>query len=238
MPRASASAKRQNGASNHRDTKHENGLVGPGKRIPRQAQQQQPKGQNHLNGNVACKSSTLQQQALFTGEDASPPSAPSTPPATANGFSKQPAEINVNSRSTESLRRSSLGAYSETSSAESYNSHVANATMEDNHRRIDVNTTKGSNVHRDPGPFEFAFSVLRLCPLQDTIAILIVLMYFSPLVSSGVYLLFTLLTLVTNNGMTLRDIFEWNFGAPSLATVICVDGIVLLIWLFLGWLQF
>ncbi|KAI0106377.1 hypothetical protein GGR51DRAFT_517467 [Nemania sp. FL0031] len=239
MPRASASAKRQNGASNLRDTKHENGLVGPGKRVPRQAQQQQQqqqqqqKGQCQLNGSVSSRPSTLQQQEQFAAEDATIPSAPSTPPANANGFSKHTAEIHVDPRSTESLRRSSLGAYSETSSAESYNSLVANGTMEDNHRRIDVNTTKSANVHRDPGPLDFAITVLRRCPLQDTIAILIILMQISPLALSGIYLLFTSLTFVTSSHLTFSDVFEWNLGAPSLATVVCVDGIVLLIWLFL-----
>ncbi|KAI0533040.1 hypothetical protein GGR58DRAFT_488169 [Xylaria digitata] len=230
MPRALASAKRQTGASNHRDTKHESGLVGPGKRIPRQPQQQQQqqqqRGQAQLNDN-------LQQQTQLAAEDASIPSAPSTPPANANAFSKHTAEMHAEPRSAESLRRSSLGAYSETSSAESYNSHAANVASEDNHRRIDVNATKNSNVHRDPGPLDFAYTVLRLCPLQDTIAILIILMQIPPLALSGIYVLFTLLTFVTSNGLTFSDVFEWNLGAPSLATVICVDGIVLMIWLFL-----
>ncbi|TGJ83962.1 hypothetical protein E0Z10_g4804 [Xylaria hypoxylon] len=228
MPRASASAKRQTGASNHRDTKHENGLVGPGKRIARQPQQQQQqqKGQCQLNG-------SLQQQTQLAADDASIPSAPSTPPANANDFSKHNAEMHVEPRSAESLRRSSLGAYSETSTADSYNSHAAHVALEDNHRRIDVNATKNSNVHRDPGPLDFAYTVLRLCPLQDTIAILIILMQIPPLALSGIYMLFTLLTFVTSNGLTFSDVFEWNLGAPSLATVICVDGIVLLIWLFL-----
>ncbi|KAI3316889.1 hypothetical protein HD806DRAFT_516434 [Xylariaceae sp. AK1471] len=227
MPRASASAKRQTGASNHRDTKHDNGLVGPGKRIPRQPQQQKTP-----NGS-ALRHPTLQQQPQSAAEDATIPSAPSTPPANANGFSKHTTEMPLDHRSAESLRRSSLGAYSETSSAESYNSHAANVASEDNHRRIDVNATKNSNVHRDPGPLDFAFTVLRLCPLQDTIAILIILMQIPPLALSGIYVLFTLLTFVTSNGLTFSDVFEWNLGAPSLATVICVDGIVLMIWLFL-----
>ncbi|KAI1424354.1 hypothetical protein F5Y12DRAFT_752348 [Xylaria sp. FL1777] len=231
MPRASASAKRQTGASNHRDTKHDNGLVGPAKRVSRQQQQQ--KGQAQLDGSISNKHPTLQQQAQFPTEDAGVPSAPSTPPAIANGFSKHAAEMHIDSRSAESLRRSSLGAYSETSSAESYNSIAANVASEDNHRRIDVNATKNSNVHRDPGPLDFAYTVLRLCPLQDTIAILIILMQIPPLALSGIYVLFTLLTFVTSNGLTFSDVFEWNLGAPSLATIICVDGIVLLIWLFL-----
>ncbi|KAI1821876.1 hypothetical protein F4861DRAFT_431670 [Xylaria intraflava] len=232
MPRASASAKRQTSASNHRDTKHESGVVSPGKRIPRQPQQQ-PKISGHPTSNTPHKHPTLQQQGQFLAEDANVPSAPSTPPANADCFSKLAAEMPIVPRSVESMRRSSVGAYSETSSADSYNSHAANVASEDNHRRIDVNATKNSNVHRDPGPLDFAYTVLRLCPLQDTIAILIILMQIPPLALSGIYVLFTLLTFVTSNGLTLSDVFEWNLGAPSLATVICVDGIVLLIWLFL-----
>ncbi|KAI1406373.1 hypothetical protein F4819DRAFT_441379 [Hypoxylon fuscum] len=216
MPRASASAKRQHGASNHRDTRHENGLVGPGRRVSKQ------KSQVHLNGN-----------AKQPADDAAIPPVPSTPPPCANGYSKQPIDMPAEHRTTESLRRGSLGGYSESSSSESYHSNLGN--LEENHRRIDVNATKNSNVHRDPGPLgvDFALTVLRSCPLQDTIAILIILMQIPPLALSGIYVLFTLLTFVTSNGLTFSDVFEWNLGAPSLATVICVDGIVLLIWLFL-----
>ncbi|KAI1099116.1 hypothetical protein F4804DRAFT_322791 [Jackrogersella minutella] len=218
MPRATASTKRQHGASNHRDTRHENGLVGPGKRVSRQ------KSLSHLNGN-----------AKLPPDDAAIPSVPPTPPPSANGYSKQPTEMPAENRITESLRRGSLGGYSESSSSESYHSNVGNGHIEENHRRIDVNATKNSNVHRDPGPLgvDFALTVLRSCPLQDTIAILIILMQIPPLALSGIYVLFTLLTFVTSNGLTFNDVFEWNLGAPSLATVICVDGIVLLIWLFL-----
>ncbi|KAH8652564.1 hypothetical protein BX600DRAFT_97712 [Xylariales sp. PMI_506] len=200
MPRASASTKRQQGASSQRDTRHENGLVGPGKRVSKQRSQVQ------LNDNVSS---------------AAPAPLPST---VSNAYSKQPVDM-----PTESIRRASLGAYSESSSSDSL-TNVA----EESHRRIDVNATKDSNVHRDPGPFDFALTVLRSCPLQDTIAILIILMQIPPIALSGIYMLFTLLTFVTtNNGLTLSDVFEWNLGAPSVATVVCVDGIVLLIWLFL-----
>ncbi|KAI0378160.1 hypothetical protein F5Y04DRAFT_262544 [Hypomontagnella monticulosa] len=218
MPRASASAKRQHGASTHRDTRHENGLVGPGKRVSKQ------KSLNHLNGNTKPPV-----------DDAAIPPVPSTPPPCPNGYSKQPTEMPAEHRTTESLRRGSLGGYSESSSSESYHSHLGNGLPEENHRRIDVNATKNSDVHRDPGPFgvDFALTVLRSCPLQDTIAILIILMQISPFALSGIYVLFTLLTFVTSNGLTINDVFEWNLGAPSLATVVCVDGIVLLIWLFL-----
>ncbi|KAI1499761.1 hypothetical protein F5X99DRAFT_388898 [Biscogniauxia marginata] len=224
MPRASASAKRQHGASNHRDTRHENGLVTPGKRIPK------PKSQSLPNGSSIKQQPQSQPQPA---DDAAFPSAPSTPPPNANGYSKNPTDMSPERKTAESMRRASLGTYSSSSSSESYNSHAANVDSEDNHRRIDVNATKNCNVHRDPGPLDFALTVLRSCPLQDTIAILIILMQIPPLALSGIYVLFTLLTFVTSNGLTFNEFFEFNFGAPSLATVICVDGIVLLIWLFL-----
>ena len=229
MPRVSSSTKRQQGASqqqHHRDTRHENGLVGPGKRIVK------PKGSgSSSNGNAIAKP--------IADDAAAPPPVPSTPPPipVANGYSKFPPatpEMPPEPRSAEPLRRASLGTYSESSSSESFNPQLGTGVTHETHRRIDVNATKNSNVHRDPCPLDFALTVLRSCPLQDTIAILIILMQIPPIALSGIYMLFTLLTFVTtSSGLTLSDVFEWNLGAPSLATVICVDGIVLLIWLFL-----
>ncbi|KAH6654935.1 hypothetical protein BKA67DRAFT_533884 [Truncatella angustata] len=218
MPRPSASAKRQQGPSNQRDTRHEAGSVGPGKRISKQ------KSQN-LADSAASSTANPPPSAI--------PPLPPTPP-NVNGYSKHPADM-----PTEPLRRGSAGGYSEASSAESFSlGHGQNQgqaqAQEEQHRRIDVNATKNSNVHRDTGPFDFALTVLRSCPLQDTIAILIILMQIPPVALSGIYMLFTLLTFVTtNSGLSLSDVFEWNLGAPSVATVVCIDGIVLLIWLFL-----
>ncbi|KAI1329049.1 hypothetical protein F5Y16DRAFT_367270 [Xylariaceae sp. FL0255] len=217
MPRGAASNKRQHGPNGSASARHENGLVVPGKqRNPRQLQQQ--RSHNNLKQHPSPIAPNAAEDAPTTT-----PSAPSTPLAQAFGSSDMSS-----SADSYPLRRSSVAAYSEASSAESYN-----LSSEDNHRRIDVNATKNVNVHRDTGPLDFALTVLRLCPLQDTIAILIILMQVPPLALSGIYMLFTLLTFVTSNGLTLSDVFEWNLGAPSLATVICVDAIVLLIWLFL-----
>ncbi|KAJ1329019.1 ubiquitination network signaling protein AcrB [Microdochium nivale] len=230
MPRGSASAKRQQGASASRDTKHENGVVGPGKRVSKQ------KSQGQLGGPAKTADGNADIPQV--------PSTPISPPSAQciNGHSKPnnsempPAEH----KTTESLRRASIGGYSESSSSAAESFQVPSVTTtaatsdHDNHRRIDVNATKNSNVHKDTGPLDFAMTVLRSCPLQDTIAILIILMQIPPIALSGIYMLFTLLTFVTtSNGLTLSDVFEWNLGAPSLATVVCVDGIVLLIWLFL-----
>ncbi|KAF7531811.1 hypothetical protein G7054_g8529 [Neopestalotiopsis clavispora] len=228
MPRSSASTKRQQGTPNQRDTRHEAGSVGPGKRISKQKSQNLADGgsingtsSSDHNNNSSSSSSSGSATVLPTSDV---PPLPATP-AHLNGYPKQTVDMPLEPV----VRRGSLGTSSEISSVDSFA-----AAQDDQHRRIDVNATKNSNVHRDTGPFDFALTVLRSCPLQDTIAILIILMQIPTFALSGIYMLFTLLTFVTtNSGLTLSDVFEWNLGAPSVATVVCVDGIVLLIWLFL-----
>ena len=220
-PRASNAAKRQQGAANQRDTRHENGLVGPGKRV----QKQQSNG--HINGHA--KSSET---------------SPSTPPTSAtpphaNGHVRLPASADSMAdykMSIETVRRHSSGGYSESSSSE-YGTPTMGGSHEV-HRQIDVNAAKNSAVHRDAGPLGFAFTVLRSCPLYDTIAILIVLLQIPPAFLSLIHLLFAFLTFVppstsASSGLSFTDIFEGTLGTPSITTIVVVDLIVLLVWLFL-----
>ncbi|KAG0646794.1 Acriflavine resistance B [Hyphodiscus hymeniophilus] len=223
MPRAAPStAKRQQGAANHRDTRHENGLVGPGKRVQRQ------KSNGHLNGHA--KSS----------EPSTPPLPATPPPATnGNGHARAAANVTETKLPVNGLRRSSIGVYSEeTSSSESYNNMPAIAVHNENHRRIDVNSAKNPAVHRDVGPLSLVLTVLRSCPLYDTIAILIVLLQIPPTFLSIIHILFATLTFVptstsTTTGISFSDIFEGTLGTPSVATIVFVDIFVLLVWLFL-----
>ncbi|KAL2016162.1 hypothetical protein VTK56DRAFT_4102 [Thermocarpiscus australiensis] len=219
MPRAAHSAKRHQGASNQRDTRHENGLVGPGKRVVKQ------KSQNHLDG--------LPKPAV---NSASAPPVPPVP-ATANGFSAHLDDMSAERKTSDPARRGSLGTYSESSSADSLPVPPAHPIAEEAHRRIDVNDAKNTNVHRDPGPLDLAITVLRSCPLHDTIAILIILMQASPAVLATIYMLFTFLTFVppvtTSSGLSITEIFDGSQGTPSLTTLICMDVIMLGIWLFL-----
>ncbi|KAL2134568.1 hypothetical protein VTI74DRAFT_11462 [Chaetomium olivicolor] len=220
MPRASTSAKRQQGASNHRDTRHENGLVGPGRRVIRKQ-----KSQGQLDGS-----------ARSAADSASVPPVP-TLPASANGCPAHPDDMAPERKATELLRRGSLGTYSESSSADSLPVLSANAVPDEGHRRIDVNDAKNTNVHRDPGPLDLAITVLRSCPMHDTIAILIILMQASPAVLATIYMLFTFLTFVppvtTSSGLSIAEIFDGSQGTPSLTTLICMDVIMLGIWVFL-----
>lgn len=219
MPRASNSVKRSQGATNQRDTRHENGLVGPGRRVIKRKSQSQ-----------------LDDGSRPAVDSASAPPVPPLP-ATANGSSAHPDDMAPEHRATELLRRGSLGTYSESSSTDSLAAPSAHATSEENHRRIDVNDAKNIDVHRDPGPLDMAITVLRSCPLADTIAILIILMQASPAVLATIYMLFTVLTFVppvtTSSGLSITEIFDGSQGTPSLWTLIWMDGIMLLIWLFL-----
>lgn len=239
MPRGS-SAKRQQGAANTRDTRHENGLVGPGKRIVKQ------KSGNdiHLDGSPRPP---LHAQSLSSADVAAPPLIPCPLPTTshangnANGSGNGYAKPNMTSSDdimsdNNHPRRPSLAAsYSDTSSDVQPVS-ANQAVAEEPPRRIDVNAAKNMNVHRDTGPLEFAFTVLRSCPLHDTIAILIILMQLSPFALSSIYTLFTMLTFVppptTSSGLSVTEIFD-GFGAPNLWTLVGLDLFFLIIFAFM-----
>ncbi|KAL0932849.1 ubiquitination network signaling protein [Colletotrichum truncatum] len=236
MPRASSSSKRQQGAANQRDTRHENGLVGPAKRVTNK------KSQPSLYPSASASSLRLPDQNADTSALPSP-----LPNGSSNGHTKNAtlaasldtmAPDHRNGDAT--VRRASLGGCSETSSSESLASNLGNGAVDTNHRQIDVNATKNADVHRDPGgPVEFAATVLRALPLYDTLAILILLMQVPPVALSGIYMVFTFLTFVppvtTSSGMNinLAEIFDYNSTMPSLVTVLCMDVFILLVWLFL-----
>ncbi|PTB63446.1 hypothetical protein BBK36DRAFT_1126794 [Trichoderma citrinoviride] len=218
MPRASGSSKRQSGAG-HRDTK-ENGLVAPAKRVTGR------KGLNHAEGPAR----PADHGAGHAGPQFVLP----------NGVSK--AAIDFHDRPADG-RRASVGNYSETSTSESCTSHLGSgpnaAAADAGHRQIDVNALKNADVHRDSGPIDMVATVLKTLPMQDTLAILIILMQLPTLSLSIIYGIFTCLTFVppvtTSSGINLNfaEIFDGHSTMPSLVTVLCMDFFFLLIWLFL-----
>ncbi|KAM0199432.1 hypothetical protein ACHAPA_005041 [Fusarium lateritium] len=220
MPRAPGSGKRQQGAASHRDNRHENGLVGPAKRSS------DKKGSGQLD-NSARRSD---QGAAGAPGQATP----------VNGHANSPYKQCVYDASNETRnddRRSSLDAVSEMSSDSSNANGLSG--VDTSHRQIDVNAMKNADVHRDSGVFDLATTVLKSLPMQDTLAILIILMHVPSLSLTVIYTIFTFLTFVppvaTSSGMSinLAEIFDGNSTMPSLVTVLCVDFFFLLIWLFL-----
>ncbi|KAH8174420.1 ubiquitination network signaling protein acrB [Sarocladium implicatum] len=230
MPRASGSGKRHSGASAAHNNRHDNGLVGPAKRVtPR-------KSSSHIDPNGPSRSA-----ADHGSGQGGPPSVPPLPDAAA----RSAANYDLSSSSHENRfndagRRSSVGAYSETSS-DSGNFAVMGGQggMNGGHRSIDVNATKNIDVHKDSGPLELVTTVLRSLPLQDTIAILIILMHIPSVSLTSIYALFAFITFVppvpggSAMNMNLWELWEAVSSAPSLITVACMDFAFFLFWAFL-----
>lgn len=253
MPRASGSGKRQSGGG-HRDS---NGALASKKGSGRKSQ----------GGNAATSASAKTVDAAVAASAAAASSLPNghangnghaaTPP---NGKPAVDASISSlvadDKAVADAARRGSLGAESESSSDLFHNAatHASNGTangtangnangngtpIDGSHRQIDVNFLKNSEVHRDSGVLEMASTILRALPMQDTLAILIILMHIPSLSLSIIYAIFTCLTFVppvtTSSGMNLNlaEIFDGNSTTPSLVTVACMDFFFLLIWLFL-----
>ena len=222
MPRVSTSAKRQQAVTNHRDQRHENGLVNPARRVAKQ------KSQSQLDGSL--------KPAV---DHAAAPPVPAASSPTTNGFFKnQNDDMAPDRRATEMPRHYSLSSPADASSTDFLaNPYGAASNPEEKHRQINVNDAKNANVHKDSGPLDFAITVLRSCPLHDTIAILIILMQVSPVALASIYMLFTLLTFVppvtTSSGISITEIFDGIQGTPSLWTLVGMDVVMLLIWLFL-----
>ncbi|GAB0134680.1 hypothetical protein EsDP_00003041 [Epichloe bromicola] len=230
MPRASGSGKRQQGATTtHRDSRHENGLVSPAKRT----------SGRKSNGQLDGSARSIHHVAGHAGPSPSPCPVPSH--GQCNGtLSKNASDAATDARFGDPLRRASLGTYSEASS-ESDQSHMDDngTAVGSGHRQIDVNAMKNVDVHRDSNPFEFAATVVKSLPMQDTLAILIILMHVPYMSLSLIYASFALITFVppvtTKTGMNinLAEILDGNSHTPSLVTILCMDFFFFLVWVFL-----
>jgi hypothetical protein len=160
----------------------------------------------------------------------------------ANGHSsKNNSDSATDARSGEFARRDSLGTYSVTSS-DSCQSNVGSngsAAVEPGHRQIDLNAVKNVDVHKDSGPLDIAITVVKSLPMQDTLAILIILMHVPQLSLSLIYAFFALVTFVppvtTRTGMNinLAEILDSHSHTLNFVTLLCIDFFFFLIWVFL-----
>ncbi|KAL4759164.1 putative ubiquitination network signaling protein [Aspergillus foveolatus] len=110
-------------------------------------------------------------------------------------------------------------------------------------RRTDksVTGTKRTTSNASVNPFQLASTILRSCPMYDTIAILIFLLQLPPMVLTLVQFLFASLTFMPPSGTASGsftsnfDIFQGPAGTPSLGTMIAMDGFCLLVWGLFMW---
>ncbi|KAL8999489.1 MAG: hypothetical protein Q9169_001694 [Polycauliona sp. 2 TL-2023] len=211
-------------APNQHNTRHENGVVAPGKRITKQ------KSNAHLSANP--------DGAANPSSASTPPTAPmsQTTEHLANGLASTSKCSRSRTGSAVRFPGDTSGDLSEDLDSMGNGTTHANGSLEHNHRKIDVNTAKVAPAH-DNSVFNLALTILRSCPLGDTIAILIFLLSLPPTLLSVTNALFAVLTFMPPAGSfssfptTLNDVFQGSGGTPSLATILVTDTLGIVIWL-------
>lgn len=102
-------------------------------------------------------------------------------------------------------------------------------------------TAKRSGSNASINPLQLASTILKSCPMYDTIAILIFLLQLPPMVLTLVQFLFASLTFMPPSGAVAGslssnfDIFQGPAGTPSMGTMIAMDGFCLLFWGLFMW---
>ena len=205
--------------ANPHNSRHENGVVAPGKRVAKQ------KSNGHLNGSPGR-------------------STPNTPPLP----SPSPSLSNLPDHEADGVRSSDghalgdpaeeiQGAYPRNIGISSESYLNGTATMEMHQpRKIDVNAARNPAVH-DNSTLNLTLTILQKSPLGDTITILIFLLSLPSTLLTLTNALFAVLTFVASAGSfvsipsTFNDIFQGSGGAPSLATICITDILGLTFWL-------
>lgn len=220
MPRSGAGKKNQH---NHR---HENGLVGPGKRITKQ------KSNGQLNA---------------TSKGVVPDTPPLTPTISVDPLMRSQV-ANDSSASLSDFKQDTavsvgfhgLGKRNSESSNDGQTTH--------HHGGIPGGESGGGRSHlydavgakqsscSDVGTLQLASSILKSCPAYDTIAMLILLLQLPPIFLTLVQALFASLTFMPPTGVSMTsvfslfDVFQGSAGTPSLSTMIAVDALCLAGW--------
>jgi ubiquitination network signaling protein AcrB len=220
MPRSGAGKKNQH---NHR---HENGLVGPGKRITKQ----------RSNG-----------QLNSAAKGAVPDTPPLTPTASADPLMRSQVANDSNASLSDSKQNAvgntgfnRLRKRSSESSADGQNTYLNGSMHEKDsaegaNPRYDAATAKSTSCS-EVGTLQLASTILKSCPAYDTIAMLILLLQLPPIFLTLVQALFASLTFMPPSGVTMTsvfslfDVFQGSAGTPSLGTMIAVDALCLGGW--------
>ncbi|PKX92511.1 putative ubiquitination network signaling protein [Aspergillus novofumigatus IBT 16806] len=235
MPRSSATARKSH------SNRHENGSANTGKKVAKQ------KSNGHLNGIInggsASSSLSSSQVDLPSSRSSSDPAIPTTTAA--------PTKLNgtLDSSKADCNAPDHLNGYAKGNADMSYvqNNGVASQTGGDvaglASRRTEKSATgaKRSPSNASINPLQLASTILKSCPMYDTIAILIFLLQLPPMVLTLVQFLFASLTFLPPSGASTGsltsnfDIFQGPAGTPSLGTMIAMDGFCLLIWGLFMW---
>ncbi|BCR82923.1 putative ubiquitination network signaling protein [Aspergillus chevalieri] len=241
MPRSSAAARKS------QSSRHENGPVGSSKKVTKQ------KSNGHLNGHANggaggfASSSSSSQVDLSSSRSSSDPAITATVATAAklNGT----ADTSPSPSKSDSNVRGLLNGYTKSNADMSNGVGPPNngLTGPSSRRTEQAATTttamgpKRSGSNASINPLQLASTILKSCPMYDTIAILIFLLQLPPMVLTLVQFLFASLTFMPPSGASAGsftsnfDIFQGPAGTPSLATMLAADGFSLLVWGLFMW---
>lgn len=212
--------------ANPHNSRHENGVVAPGKRVAKQ------KSNGHLNGSLEGRSLSEQPPPSPSGaEHLNPPSDGS-----ANGVGTETRYNSNGGLRSGDLERVSPEEASEESDSQQNGTVFTNGSLGQTHCKIDVNAARNPAVH-DDSAVHLALTILRSCPLGDTLAILIFLLWLPPTFLTLVNFVFAIITFMAPTGSfssfpnTFSDIFQGSGGTPSLATICLTDVLGVAFWL-------
>ncbi|OAX83348.1 hypothetical protein ACJ72_02289 [Emergomyces africanus] len=227
------------GRKTHHGNRHESGISATGKRLAN------PKSNGHLNGNLngahipahsshshASGHPSGEPQAITPAEGHEPDGtmyASKEEPngrAQANGYEKVAAVMsNGHSYSPASTNGGTLPA--------TFGERTPTKVAKTGGNSSSLKKASSSGA---VNPFSLASTILKSCPMYDTIAILIFLLQLPPIVLTLVQFLFASLTFMPPAGVSTNvltsnfDIFQGPAGTPSLSTMIAMDGFCLLVW--------
>lgn len=212
--------------ANSHNSRHENGVVAPGKRVAKQ------KSNGHLNGTLEGRS--LSEQAPPSPSGAEHLSLHHN--ITANGVATEPRSNSKGGFRSGDVQRVLSDEVSEESDSQQDGTVFTNGSLVQTHCKIDVNAARNPAVH-DNSAVHLALTILRSCPLGDTLAILIFLLWLPPTFLTLVNFVFAIITFMAPTGSfssfpnTFSDIFQGSGGTPSLATICLTDVLGVALWL-------
>ena len=220
-------------AGNQHNAKHDGGIVAPGKRISKQ------KSNGHLGNGPTDNSSTITK-----AKDNSAALNPVVPQSSFSAAQENSgtATSNLEIRSSSSPRTISHHNQSDSASDELEESDTMPArVIEQQPRRVvDLTTAKQSAIP-DTGMIHLALTVLRSCPIADTMAILVILLSLPPAFLHLTNAIFAMLTFVPPSGSfttlpSLSDITSsFSPGAPSFVVLVAIDLIAICLWSIMPW---
>lgn len=224
MPRSSAAGRKNQ--SNRQD----NGLVGPGKKVTKQ------KSSGHLNGSPSNGTAPGPGAAApfdLSATRSSSDTAVTSPAAVIKGGGESKADGNVRGMVNGHSKGVDM-ACGQVNGAVPQNGGMAGSASRNG-------TAKRHGSNSSINPLQLASTILKSCPMYDTIAILIFLLQLPPMVLTLVQFLFASLTFLPPSGAAAGslssnfDIFQGPAGTPSLGTMIAMDGFCLLFWGLFMW---